>query len=171
MENTETTNPPSLETAPISSPNSETTNQPPQPIESINSSTESKTNYQDLINNLNNPDKIQEATKKEVNAKETYKKFKEFYFRVSHDDYYAAKSKLDQNVELKKSLRNEMRKIEPLKDKPTLTNEEAKEVQRINDLIDTQQKVPQKEKILAEKLDEIEEQLRKLRLLVKDSFE
>lgn len=129
------------------------------------------TNYQELISNLNNPEKVQEATKKEVNAKETYIKFRQYYYQVSHDDYYAAKAKLDQNVELKKSLRLEMQKFEPLKDKPTLTNEETDEVRRIETLIEDQNKVPEKEKIITEKMNQIEEQLKELKILVKGSFE
>jgi len=132
---------------------------------------EKTTSYQDLINNLNNPEKIQEATTKKANAKETHKKFKEYYYKVSHDDYYAAKAKLDQNVELKKNLREEMRRIESLKDKPTLTDAEAEEVSRIENLIAEQGKVPEKEKIITEKMNEIEEQLKTLRILVKESFE
>ena len=128
-------------------------------------------NYQELIDNLRNPEKLKEATTKKVNVNETLKKLKGYYSQVSHDDYYAAKAKLDKNVELKKSLREETRKLELLKDKATLTDEEEKEVERINNLLKNKDKAPEKEKPIIEKMNQIEQQLQQLRILVKDSFE
>ena len=128
-------------------------------------------NYQELINNLSDPNKVQEATTKKANAVQTLKELKNYYHKVSHDDYYAAKAKLDQNVELKKSLREETRKLELLKDKATLTDEEEQEVLRIDELLENKDKSPETEKIITEKMDKIEESLRELRVLVKNSFE
>lgn len=128
-------------------------------------------NYQELINNLSDPSKIKEATTKKVNAPKTLKLLKDHYYKISHDDYYAAKAKLDENVELKKSLREEIRKIEPLRDKATLTDEEESEVTRINKLLENKDKSPETEKIITEKMNRIEEELKELRILIKNSFE
>jgi hypothetical protein len=127
------------------------------------------TNYQDLINNLNNPEKIEEANKKEINVKETHKDFKKYYYRVSHDDYYAAKKILDNNVELKKNLRDEMKILDNLKDKPMLNNEERNEIKRIQKIIDEKDNLPDTEKIIFDKINKIEETLQELRTIIKNS--
>jgi len=128
-------------------------------------------NYQELINNLSNPDKVKEATTKTVNYPQTLKNLKDHYYKISHDDYYAAKAKLDQNVELKKSFREEIRKLELLKDKATLTDEEELEVIRINELLENKNKTPEIEKIVIKKINQIEDSLKELRILIKNSFE
>ena len=128
-------------------------------------------NYQEILNNLNDPKKVKEATTRKTSAQETLKKLREHYYKISHDDYYAAKAKLDKNVELKKSLREEIRKLELLKDKATLTDEEESEVTKINSMLKNKDKAPEKEKIITEKITELEEKLKTLRILIKDSFE
>ncbi len=127
-------------------------------------------NYQKLINNLTNPRKVKEAISKGVNILETLKNLKKHYYKISHDDYYIAKSRLDQNIEIKKSLREEIKKLEPLRDKATLTNREELEVIRINKLLENKDKLPETEKIITEKINEIEEQLKNLSILIKDSL-
>ncbi len=129
------------------------------------------TKYQEILNNLNNPEKVKEATTKRISTQDMLKELKNYYHKISHDDYYAAKSKLDKNVELKKKFREEIRKIELLKDKATLTDSEENEVIRISQLLKNKDKIPETEKIITEKINEIEEKLRELRVLMKNSFE
>lgn len=134
-------------------------------------SQDSNTGFQELMDNLKNPEKVQEATTKKVDVIVIYKKLKQHYHKISHDDYYSAKNKLDQNVELKKSFRDEIRKIELVKDKATLTDEEESEIVRISELLEDQSNVPEKEKIVLDKINEIENALKELRILTIDSFQ
>jgi hypothetical protein len=134
-------------------------------------SQDSNTSFEELMDNLNDPEKVQKATTKKVDVIVIYKKLKQHYHKISHDDYYSAKNKLDQNVELKKSFRDEIRKIELVKDKATLTDEEEIEVMRINDLLENQGNVPEKERIILEKINEIENALKELKILTLDAFQ
>lgn len=126
-------------------------------------------NYQELIDNLSNPEKIKEAKSKSVNSNQTLKELKEYYHKVSHDDYYAAKATLDQNVELKKSLREEIKILESLKDKATLSDSEEQEVKRINNILEKKDQAPDSQKLITEKINQIEESLKELRILIKNS--
>ncbi len=85
--------------------------------------------FNNLLNNLNREEKIVEATgEKKLCPKDVHRRFKDYYYGVSHDEYYAAKRKLDDNVELKKRLRREMEIIQALKDKPMLDDEQRNDV-------------------------------------------
>src|SRR3989339_533649 len=66
---------------------------------------ENNSQFKELLENLPENAKKEQDIKenqKRINAKKYYKKFKDFYYTVSHDEYYATKKKLDDNVELKK---------------------------------------------------------------------
>ncbi len=128
-------------------------------------------NYQKLIDNLEDPEKVKEATSKKIDIQETIKNIKKYYHKISHDDYYAAKAKLDKNVELKKSIRERIRKLDLIKDKVALNDEEELEVRRVNKLLENQDKTPETERTITKKMNEIEEKLKELRILINNSFE
>ncbi|MGK0209056.1 MAG: hypothetical protein ACI83O_000319 [Patescibacteria group bacterium] len=124
--------------------------------------------YEKLMSGLQNPEVVKEATSGTVDVRDVYRRFKAFYFQVSHEDYYAAKKILDNNVELKKSLREEMRKLEFVRDKAVLSDDERAEVKRIESLMSEVAEVPETEKKISEKLTEIEQMVTDVRILLRE---
>jgi hypothetical protein len=122
--------------------------------------------FKRLITDLKDPDKVETATKKEIDQQKIYKKFKDYYHRVSHDDYYAAKKILDDNVELKKSLRQEEKILKNTKDKPALTEKEIEELKRIDNIIEKGNQIPDSKKIITEKITKIEESIKELKAMI-----
>ena len=127
---------------------------------------ENNSQFKNLLENLpENAKKEQEIkeNQKRINAKKYYKKFKDFYYTVSHDEYYAAKKKLDDNVELKKELRIKIDTIYPLRNNDFLTEEEKQKFLEIDEFIESLKKIEHSKEMVLKKVAKIEESLRDLK--------
>lgn len=125
--------------------------------------------FNNLLNNLGDDEKIVEAAGTEkLCPRDVHRRFKNYYYEISHDKYYTAKMKLDDNVKLKKELRREMEIIQELKDKPMLDDKQRNEVRRIHLIIEDSGIIPDKEKVVFEMISDIEEKLEKLKAFLRE---